>query len=160
MRQAADGLRPEAAAGHIVLSVTVPPEPVWVTADPDRLAQVVTNLVANALSFASGAVAVGVRTGPADVAVEVGDDGPGIAPADLDRVFERHYTSDRPGTVRRVGGTGLGLAIVAELVAAMGGTVAVASPTGDGRGTLFSVHLRPGPPGAAQVSGSTASSAS
>jgi two-component system sensor histidine kinase BaeS len=106
------------------------------SADPDRLSQVVANLVENALKFASSEVRVVVD----GAGFSVRDDGPGIAAGDLDRVFDRFTTSDRSGG-RRAAGTGLGLAIVAELVAAMGGTVRA---TSDGRsGTTIEVRLRP-----------------
>ena len=108
-------------------------------ADPERLAQVVANLVENAIKYAATTVEVATQTtsGGAGVEIAVADDGPGIDPADLPRVFERLYTSRRqPG--RKVG-TGLGLAIVRELVTAMGGRVDV-GPTAEG-GTRFVVAL-------------------
>ncbi len=92
-------------------------------ADPERLAQVVANLVENALKYAATTVEVATRPGRGRPRSRsrVADDGPGIDPEDLPRVFERLYTSRRqPG--RKVG-TGLGLAIVRELVTAMGGRV-------------------------------------
>lgn len=115
--------------------------------DPDRLAQVVSNLVENALRYARAGVLVAAVGGQGGgVRISVTDDGPGIDPHDLPRVFERLYTAGRqPG--RRVG-TGLGLAIVAQLVAAMGGSIE-ASPSGAG-GTRFSFDIpdsMPGPPG-------------
>jgi signal transduction histidine kinase len=122
-----------------------------VNADPDRLAQVVANLIENALKFASATVTVGVaRLAGADLAVLwVDDDGPGIPAADLPRVFERLYTSSR-APARQVG-SGLGLAIVAELVTAMGGSVRAESPLTAMGGTRMVVTLRtwselPGPP--------------
>ena len=73
-------------------------------------------------------------------AVWVVDDGPGIPPDQLARVFERHFISDRVSGRRK--GSGLGLAIVAELAAAMGATVRAESPVADGRGTRMVVWLR------------------
>jgi signal transduction histidine kinase len=110
------------------------------TVDAQRLAQIVANLVENALKFATTRVAVGVQTVGAQtvaerVEVHVDDDGPGIAPADLPRVFERLYTSRTvPG---RTLGTGIGLAIVHELALAMGGDARV-EPI-DSVGTRFVV---------------------
>jgi two-component system sensor histidine kinase BaeS len=107
--------------------------------DPERLAQVVANLVENALKYAATTVEVATRTvsGGRTVEIAVADDGPGIHPDDLPRVFERLYTSRRqPG--RKVG-TGLGLAIVHELVTAMGGRVDVGSAAEGG--TSFVVSL-------------------
>jgi two-component system sensor histidine kinase BaeS len=129
-----EGLAGTAAPGHPWL----PP----VVADPDRLAQLLANLLENALTFARTTVTVSVR----DVAlsgacaITVDDDGPGIAATDLDHVFERFYRGDR-GPNRPVG-SGLGLAIVAELAAAMGGTVRAESPLGEGGGSRFVVTLR------------------
>ncbi|MCZ7525724.1 MAG: HAMP domain-containing histidine kinase [Acidimicrobiia bacterium] len=111
--------------------------PIPAEADPERLGQVVANLVENGLKYAAAAVTVGVGTRDDEVEIRVVDDGPGIDPADLPRVFDRLYTSRRiPG--RRVG-TGLGLAIVRELTGAMGGTVGVESSPG--QGTRFVVRL-------------------
>jgi two-component system sensor histidine kinase KdpD len=73
--------------------------------------------------------------------VLVEDDGPGIAAADLERVFDRFYQADRGVAARR--GLGLGLAIVAELMRAMGGRVRAESPIGAGGGTRMVVELRP-----------------
>jgi signal transduction histidine kinase len=107
------------------------------TADPQRLAQIIANLVENALKFATARVEVGARAGDGAVVLQVDDDGPGIAPADLPHVFERLYTSRTvPG---RTLGTGIGLAIVRELARAMGGD-AVVVPV-DGVGTRFTVTL-------------------
>src|SRR5439155_25959609 len=116
-------------------------------ADPERLAQVVANLVENALKYAATTVEISTRLvvppgstlNAPGVEIGVADDGPGIDPEDLPRVFERLYTSRRqPG--RKVG-TGLGLAIVRELVSAMGGQASVGH-TAEG-GTRFVVTLAP-----------------
>ena len=120
--------------------------PVPVIADVDRLAQVVANLVENALSFATSTVRVGVAAPDGIPMFWVDDDGPGISQEDLPRVFERLYSSRPPAQAEpgRVVGSGLGLAIVAELVAAMGGIVRVESPlSASGRGTRMAVRLRP-----------------
>ena len=134
----AEGFRP--AAGELGLTVDVMSAGlVPVSADPDRLAQVVANLIENALKFASSHIAVGAAGG--DLAVLwVDDDGPGIPTADLPHVFERLYTSSR-SPARQVG-SGLGLAIVAELVTAMGGSVRAESPLSASGGTRMVVTLR------------------
>ena len=147
-RHAALALAPAAREAGLRLVVAGDAGPLMATADPERLAQVVANLVENAIKYAGATVEVAVRPAPAGGgAVEIGpeisvvDDGPGIDPEDLPRVFERLYTSRRqPG--RKVG-TGLGLAIVRELVSAMGGEVSVAA-TAEG-GTRFVVTLAAGP---------------
>ncbi len=139
-RAAAEALRPDAARAGVELVAAVPGEPVPAVGDPDRLAQVVANLVENAIKYAAGRIEVRVSaeqvagTGGLPVAVAtlvVADDGPGIAAEDRPHVFERLYVSTH-APVRKEAGSGLGLAIVAELVAAMGGSVAAFEnrPTG------------------------------
>lgn len=137
-RQAAMALEPAARDAGLRLTVTGETGPLTATADRERLAQVVANLVENALKYAAGSVEVSTgRTNAGEVGIAVSDDGPGIDPEDLPRVFERLYTSrSQPG---RKLGTGLGLAIVRELVVAMGGGVTVGR-TPEGR-TRFVVTL-------------------
>jgi two-component system sensor histidine kinase BaeS len=127
---AVTSLSPAANERHVSCTHDGPPTPVVVHADPDRLAQVITNLVANAVRFAATTVEVRVdRQADGWALITVDDDGPGIADDDLGRVFERLYVGGSP-TERREASSGLGLAIVAELTAAMGGTVrAERSPT-------------------------------
>jgi two-component system sensor histidine kinase BaeS len=124
------------AASEIGIALTVEPgDPVPATVDAQRLAQIVANLVENALKFATTRVTVGVHAVDDRVELHVDDDGPGIAPADLPRVFERLYTSRTvPG---RTLGTGIGLAIVRELALAMDGDARV-EPV-DSEGTRFVV---------------------
>jgi two-component system sensor histidine kinase BaeS len=136
--EAADALRYEFDAAGVGLQVSAI-EGAFVEADPDRLAQVVTNLVENALKFAASGVAVSCELGRSAVTVAVSDDGPGIDPADLGHVFERHFSSSR--FPARAAGSGLGLAIVAELVAAMHGGLEVTSPAAPGHGTCITVSL-------------------
>jgi two-component system, OmpR family, sensor kinase len=104
--------------------------------DGDRMIQVATNLVENALRLTPPGGVVRVLAEPGVLAVE--DTGPGLAQEDLPRVFERFYLYSRYGGERPVG-TGLGLAIVKELTDSMRGRVDVAS---DGRGTRFTVRLQ------------------
>jgi len=120
--------------------------------DPDRLNQVLANLLENALRFTPAAGRVTVRVGlggqvagdRSSALVSVGDSGPGIPEEDLARVFDRFYTVDR-SRARKKGGTGLGLAIVREIVAAHGGRVwAGRSPEG-GAMVSFTVPLGGGP---------------
>ena len=115
--------------------------PVWVSADADRLGQIVANLVENAASFAAGQVRVDAVSVAGRPTVWVTDDGPGIPADQLSEVFERHFVSDRvPG---RRKGSGLGLAIVSELATAMGATVEAESPVAGGRGTRMAVWFTP-----------------
>jgi signal transduction histidine kinase len=120
-----------------------------VAADPDRLAQVVANLVENACKYATSTIDVGIwyRAGAHGMegVITVDDDGPGIGAEELPHMFERLWTSARV-QARQVG-SGLGLAIVAELVAAMGGTIRAESPvprwtSGSQPGTRLVVTLR------------------
>ncbi len=110
------------------------------TVDPDRLDQVCSNLVENALRYTPehGVVTISADTGGNSLLLEVADSGPGIDPADADRVFDRLYVAQRYHPVRPEG-SGLGLTIVRELVDAMGGTVSVDSAPGEG--SRFSVRL-------------------
>jgi len=126
----------DGAAGSIP-SITFHPVtsgPLTVRADPDRLAQVLANLVENAGKYARSAVLVSARAEGGWAVVTVDDDGPGIAPHDLPHVFERLYVArDRPE--RSENSSGLGLAIVRELVVGMGGEVA-AGPAPEGGARL------------------------
>jgi signal transduction histidine kinase len=152
MSDSVDGFRHEMADAGLGLDLHRPPVPVWALADRDRLAQVVANLVENALKYAAHQIDVTVIGDPARPRIAVADDGPGIAPQDLPHVFERLYVAGAQPQRKEIG-SGLGLAIVRELVDAMGGSVrAEANPGG---GTRMVVSLRPtaapvvpaGPPG-------------
>jgi len=130
---------PRASPNH---KITVDaPAGLSAVADPDRLLQVVSNLIGNALRHGGSGVTVTLAAwtdGGGWVVVDVVDSGPGIPAADLPHVFDRFY---RGSAARRgvPGGAGLGLAIVASLVEAMGGTLSVRSAPG--RGTTFSIRL-------------------
>jgi two-component system sensor histidine kinase BaeS len=107
--------------------------PVPVHADPDRLAQVLANLLENAGKYAHHDVHVAARVEGERGVVTVDDDGPGIPAEDLPHVFERLYTARRVPQ-RTENSSGLGLAIVKELVTSMGGDVtAGAAPRGGAR---------------------------
>jgi signal transduction histidine kinase len=135
-----EGFRPEAAVQGVELTAWPSDRPpVVATVDPDRLRQILANLVENALKFASTRVDAGITTDATSVALWVADDGPGIPSAELPRVFDRHYRSDRTSP-RRVG-TGLGLAIVAELSTAMGARILAESPIAPGGGTRMTVQF-------------------
>jgi PAS domain S-box-containing protein len=112
-----------------------------VVGDPDRLRQIVWNLLSNALKFtpAGGTVQVQLRRDGASVRLEVRDDGQGIEPELLARLFGIFEQGD-PGTTRRTGGLGLGLAIVRQLTEMHGGHVEAFS-AGAGRGSTFVVRI-------------------
>jgi len=101
----------------------------WGVGDEDRLLQATSNLIENALRLTPAGGTVVVTAGPGRISVR--DTGPGLAPEDVPRAFERFYLSDRYRSERAVG-SGLGLAIVKELTAAMGGDVNVSSPPDGG----------------------------
>jgi heavy metal sensor kinase len=109
-------------------------------ADPDRLAQVLRNLVNNAVRHTAADghidVTVGSQNGAAVFAVR--DDGTGIEPAELSRIFDRFHRTDE-GRGRAEGGSGLGLAIAKAIVEAHGGTISVVSPPGEGATVRFSI---------------------
>jgi CheY-like chemotaxis protein len=138
---AVDTVRPAAQAKDIrldpILDVTAGP----VSGDPDRLQQVLWNLLANAIKFTprGGRVQVRLEAIDSHVEVTVEDDGPGIDPEFLPFVFDRFRQADSSST-RRHGGLGLGLAIVRHLVELHGGTVQAANRSGP-TGAMFTVKL-------------------
>ena len=127
------------------LTVTLPPQPIFLNADPTRLAQVVGNLLNNACKFTDkgGRISVTVETegtGPdAEVVIRVRDNGIGIAADQLSRIFEM-FTQIETSVERSRSGLGIGLALVKTLVELHGGTVEVHS-AGIGRGSEFVVRL-------------------
>jgi len=120
--------------GVTLQAVTTGPAPA--VADADRVLQVVSNLVENALRLTPAGGAVRVVAEPGVIRVE--DTGPGLDDDDREHAFERFYLHERYGRERPVG-TGLGLAIVKELTEAMGGSVDVESTAGES--TVFTVQL-------------------
>jgi PAS domain S-box-containing protein len=116
------------------------PDDERVMADPDRLMQVVTNLLSNAAKFSRpGAdVLIRVRPGSTTMRLEVEDTGPGIPEAFQGRIFEKFAQADASPT-RRFEGTGLGLSIARQLVQAMGGTIGFSTVVG--QGTIFYLEL-------------------
>ncbi len=135
----ADGFLPAAEDAGVTLELVALGQ-LRANIDPDRLAQMVANLIENAMKYARTKVVVGIKSDSQPAAqaqrfrITVTDDGPGIDPDDLPHVFERSFTSDRQPT-RKIG-SGLGLAIVSELAVAMGATVNIDTSPG---GTTFSI---------------------
>jgi signal transduction histidine kinase len=113
-----------------------------VDGDADRLAELVTNLCANAVEHNrdGGEVTVEVRTDGSAAVLRVSDSGPGIGEADLPRIFERFYRPDAART-RRSGGAGLGLAIAKWIVDAHGGDISCQSSLGKGTEVVVRLPL-------------------
>jgi two-component system sensor histidine kinase BaeS len=130
VRSAIDLARPALLAAGLELTVAVP-ERLPAHGQPDQLAQVLGNLMQNAIRYtpAGGTVTVRAERRPADVLVSVSNTGEGIPAADLPRVFERFYRVEKSRDRAR-GGAGIGLAIVRQLVEAAGGTVGAESREG------------------------------
>ncbi len=142
-----DTARPAADAKNIHLQIAFDPRTSPILGDPDRLQQIIWNLLTNAIKFTpkEGRVQVWFERVESHVEITVKDTGQGIAPELLPHVFDRFRQSDSSST-RRHGGLGLGLSIVRQLVELHGGTVTADSP-GPGEGTtvkvvfpLLSVH--------------------
>jgi len=137
-RDTAERLRPQFEHRGVGLEVRAG-APLTVTADADRVAQVLVNLLGNALAHTpeGGAVSVDVAREGAEAALTVADTGSGIAAEDLDRIFDRFHRG--PGSADRAG-RGIGLTIARSLARAHGGDVAAAS-AGRGRGAAFTLTL-------------------
>ena len=132
---------PRAARGGVRLASAVPPGLVAVTADHDRLVQILINLVDNAVKYTphGGDVRIGASLIAGDrVEVTVTDTGIGIPRSDLPRITERFYRVDKARS-RELGGTGLGLAIVRHLVLAHGGELAIESEVEQGTTVRFTL---------------------
>jgi signal transduction histidine kinase len=138
---AADVVRPQADAKGVRLDVAADPRAGTVAGDPDRLQQVVWNLLTNAIKFTPTGGRVALRLAPAEGRAEivVVDTGRGIAPEFLPLVFER-FRQAAPVADREERGLGIGLAITRHLVELHAGTITVASE-GAGRGATFTVTL-------------------
>jgi PAS domain S-box-containing protein len=126
--------------GH-TLTIDHPPGPLWVHADPDRLEQVLVNLLTNAAKYtdAGGRIALSARPEGDRIALAVEDNGSGIPPEKIPQMFELFAQGDR-SIARSEGGLGIGLTLVKNLVELHGGSVAARSE-GPGRGSEFTVRL-------------------
>jgi signal transduction histidine kinase/ActR/RegA family two-component response regulator len=141
LASAVDAVRPALTAKAIDLDLQLDPSVRYMTADRDRLRQVVWQLLSNAIKFtrAQGRIELRLERAGTHAHIVVRDNGRGIAPAFLPHVFERFRQADT-GTTRASGGLGIGLALVRHLVEAHGGTVEAAS-AGDGLGARFTLRL-------------------
>ena len=141
------------AANQVCLHIETPARLPLVWADPDRIDQVLINLLSNAYRYtpAGGEVVLRVSSTSDMVTITVSDSGVGIAEEHLPHIFERFYRVDK-SRARQSGGSGIGLAIVRHLVYAQGGDISVFS-AGKGQGTTFTFTLPLAPlgPGAIQI---------
>ncbi len=145
VRQAVGFFAPQAEEKKVELTLDVSPGLPVIRGDPQRLRQVVHNLLSNALRYTPGGGKVSVRARilggrPLQVAVSVSDTGPGIPREDLPHIFDRFFRGD-PSRARRSGGTGLGLVISKELVEAHGGRIWVDSTPGKGTTVTFAIPV-------------------
>jgi PAS domain S-box-containing protein len=135
-------------AKHHQLSISLPPEPVWLVADQARLVQILVNLLTNAAKYTdpAGDIRLTVERQGNEAVIGVHDNGIGIAPDMLPHIFDLFTQVER--TPERVqGGLGIGLALVRRLVELHAGTITASSP-GPGQGSAFVVRLPACPPGA------------
>jgi len=140
--KAVNGLSLEAEGKALFLYVNVPTDLPLVEADPQRVGQILRNLLGNAIKHtpAEGEITINVRALQREVEVHIQDTGVGIAAEHLPNIFKRFYRAD-PSRARATGGTGLGLAIVEQLVHAHKGRVAVKSQVGEGTCFTFTLPI-------------------
>lgn len=133
--------RPAIEAGRHHLTVLIPQDSLFIRGDPDRLAQIVTNLLVNAAKYSpeGSHITLSAERQGADVLIKVKDDGLGIPSDMLEAVFDM-FGQVNQNLARSQGGLGIGLALVRRLVTLHGGTVHAESP-GVGKGSTFVVRL-------------------
>jgi two-component system sensor histidine kinase ResE len=136
----AEKMAPQARSGNLEIQVDASNLPM-ITGDGDRLSQIFTNLVDNAIKFtpAGGSINIQATQSGSVIQVEVTDTGEGISPEALLHVFSRFYQADLSRTGGQKHGAGLGLAIVKEILEAHGGKIVVRSELG--KGSTFIVNL-------------------
>lgn len=140
-REVIDGAEMSAREKRIKVQLSQKSEkPIWVKVDPFRISQVLINLVGNAISYGTeqGECTISFDDLDENILVEVSDDGPGIAPEHLPRLFERFYRVDKSRS-KNAGGTGLGLSIAKHIVEAHGQSITVRSKLG--QGSIFTFTL-------------------
>ena len=143
-------LRAQTVSADQTLSEEVESGIPQISAEPDRIRQILVNLITNAHEYSPEGAHIGVRARVVgdEVEVSVTDDGPGIPESQLEHIFERFVRGDA-GLTQRVGGTGLGLAISKSLVELHGGTIEAESTPGEGSTFRFRLPLRAAPADAA-----------
>ena len=151
VKRAVETARPLIDQRRHELTVSLPPDPIWLYADVSRLEQVVTNLLSNAAKYTNegGHIWLSVQQEGDQAVLRVRDTGLGIAPAFLPHVFDLFTQAERSSD-RSQGGLGIGLALVKRLVEMHEGTVSVSSTLGQGSEFVVSLVVRP--PGALTLS--------
>lgn len=141
VRGAIEAVQPSADVRKVAIASRLSEDVGIVRADPERIQQVIWNLISNAVKFTpvGGGIEVEMTRDGAEVLIAVQDSGIGIRPEFLPHVFER-FRQAEVITTRQHGGLGLGLAIARQLVELHGGTI-TAHSEGEGRGARFTVHL-------------------
>jgi two-component system, chemotaxis family, sensor kinase Cph1 len=144
VHQALDELRPLASEKTIAVEAHLPPDLPAIRCDGERIVQVLSNLLGNALKYTprGGSVRISVERCESGVSVAVEDNGPGIAPEDLPHLFQRFYRSPR----RLEHGIGLGLAIARAIVEHHQGTITVESQLDAGSRFIFTLPAAPALP--------------
>jgi PAS domain S-box-containing protein len=137
-------LRTQMDDSNIRLRLDIPERPVMVFADAGRMTEILTNLIINANHYSSSgaSIEVSIHVKDGKVQVDVTDTGIGIAPEEVEKIFNKFYRVDNSIT-RQVGGTGLGLAVTKSLVELHGGQIWVKSSPGEGSTFSFTVPLMP-----------------
>jgi signal transduction histidine kinase/CheY-like chemotaxis protein len=145
-RQAATSLEPAARAKDVSLQVSIPDAPVVVLGDSARLRQIIWHLLSNAIKFTprEGTVQLAVAVEGNEAVIRVTDNGPGIDPDFLPRIFDRFTQADSSLT-RVSSGLGVGLALVRQLVELHGGQIEARNHA-DGVGATFAIRLPSQPP--------------
>ena len=141
---AADEIVQRAREKNTAIAIEIPPDLPRMRADAQRLHQVFFNLLDNAVKYGQpeGRISVSAKLRNGEIEVQVADNGPGIAPEHLPRIFERFYRVDKARS-RDLGGTGLGLSIVKHIVQAHGGRVWAESVVGQGSTFHFTLPWQP-----------------
>lgn len=141
LQQAVRAHQAEARMQGVEMNVQVPDPLPSVPIDPDRILQVLSNLIANALRFTpeGGQLTLSAESTNTGVLIRVRDDGPGIPPEDLPFVFDRFYKGDKSRSRNQGEGSGLGLAIAKSIVEGHGGRIWAESQPGEGAAICFTL---------------------
>ena len=133
-------LAPQLTAKKLQFSVSTTPQPIFIEADPELAAQILTNLVENAIQYTpeGGRITLACEASDSEISFLIRDNGSGIAPEDLPFIFDRFYRADKART-RTSGGSGIGLSLVRFLVELFDGRISVTSELR--QGTAFTVTL-------------------